>query len=267
MTQKRLHVRPHFDWIPYIACINLKSREDRFAAMRKTFARAGILDRVKFFRVEKHAKGGRYGCYESHLKVYKDCLKNGNNKFALVFEDDVAINVENVRTALAAAKRAMRLDPKWTKINLQNTGLFEYVKEVDRNIHRSRCVIMCSYIISRRAMERSLDVGITTLHVDNHQYCDFEYNLKKGGQYLITPHLASTQPFGSDNSEWEDDPFLSIFTHFVQHSLKHTTLFMELPHKFAVLTKASDPITRRVHRELEKKYKNWVEGGAQRDAE
>ena len=67
-------------------CISLRSRHDRQEHMKQVFTKLGILDRVKFWLVDKHPKGGIYGCFESHFNVWS---KHGIKDYLCIFEDDI----------------------------------------------------------------------------------------------------------------------------------------------------------------------------------
>lgn len=75
-----------YNYFDDIVCINLDFRKDRRAEAQKYFTELNIP--ARFFTVRKHEKGGRYGCFDSHIKVLKYAQQN-NYKNILVFEDDV----------------------------------------------------------------------------------------------------------------------------------------------------------------------------------
>ncbi len=87
-----------------IYCINLDKRTDRWEEFQQDTFEGLELDKDKFERISAidttslyHASGA-IGCSISHLKVWKDIIKNGY-KSALVFEDDfkpeVSVDVFN----------------------------------------------------------------------------------------------------------------------------------------------------------------------------
>ena len=60
-----------------IYCINLKERIDRKEDAKKQFKKINIKpSSVIFLDFYKHKKGGIYGCYDSHMKVWNDFYKN-----------------------------------------------------------------------------------------------------------------------------------------------------------------------------------------------
>jgi glycosyl transferase family 25 len=78
-----------YNFFDKIYCINLKHRTDRYNSSLKTFIKLNI-NNVKYFLANKHPKGGRYGCFESHINVIHDAYINNYN-YILIFEDDVKI--------------------------------------------------------------------------------------------------------------------------------------------------------------------------------
>ena len=71
-------------------CINLKERTDRKKHAKKQFRKIDIEPSdVIFLDFFKHKKGGLYGCYDSHMKVWNDFYQNHKDKeLCIIFEDD-----------------------------------------------------------------------------------------------------------------------------------------------------------------------------------
>ena len=71
-----------------IYCINLEQREDRKKHAKKQFKKLNINNLI-YLRLTKDKRGGVYGCFESHMKVWKSFLKNyPDEPYCLVLEDD-----------------------------------------------------------------------------------------------------------------------------------------------------------------------------------
>ena len=69
-----------------IICITLKCNVERQNLVKKTFKQIGILP--TFYVAKKSPRGGRIGCFESHLNVINECYNKGAERI-LIFEDDV----------------------------------------------------------------------------------------------------------------------------------------------------------------------------------
>jgi len=86
-----------------IYCINLQERPDRKKTAINEFKKINIDKNVIFLEFHKHEKGGRYGCYDSHVKVWYNFYKNHKDKeMCIVFEDDFTVT-ENSETYLKRA--------------------------------------------------------------------------------------------------------------------------------------------------------------------
>ena len=71
-----------------VYCINLESRTDRKKHAEEQFKILNI-DNVIYPLVTKDKRGGIYGCYDSHIKIWKDFYeKYPDINYCLIFEDD-----------------------------------------------------------------------------------------------------------------------------------------------------------------------------------
>ena len=77
-----------------IYCINLEHRKDRKEHSLDQFKKLEI-NKVIYPHFTKDKRGGVYGCFDSHIKVWKDFLKYPNQKYCLVFEDDFVISKDS----------------------------------------------------------------------------------------------------------------------------------------------------------------------------
>ena len=73
-----------------IYCINLKNREDRKKHSVQQFRLMGISpEKVIYPYFTRDERGGAYGCFDSHVKIWYDFyLYFPNDSYALIFEDD-----------------------------------------------------------------------------------------------------------------------------------------------------------------------------------
>ena len=76
-----------------IYCINLEHRKDRKEHSITQFTKLDVPhDKVIYPHFTKDTRGGVYGCFDSHMKVWNDFFTNyPNEKYCLVFEDDFVI--------------------------------------------------------------------------------------------------------------------------------------------------------------------------------
>lgn len=68
-----------------IFCISIDKNIKRREYARYYFSKLNI--QAKFFIVEKHMRGGLYGCFNSHITIIKYAYKKNYDKI-LIFEDD-----------------------------------------------------------------------------------------------------------------------------------------------------------------------------------
>ena len=100
-----------------IYCINLEHRKDRKEHSIRQFTNLGIsLNSVIYPYLKKDPRGGVYGCFDSHIKVWNDFFINHpNEKYALVFEDDF-VTTNNSKTILENAVKF--IDNNYDKIDI-----------------------------------------------------------------------------------------------------------------------------------------------------
>lgn len=89
-----------------VICINLSSRQDKKQSVSKVFKSLNIP--VQFYTAQpQSSKGGRYGCFHSHISVIKKAYDDGLDNI-LIFEDDVVpsptYNEASIRKAISFLK-------------------------------------------------------------------------------------------------------------------------------------------------------------------
>lgn len=142
-------------------CINLREREDRYEQVRKRFEsvglscqKTGVEDEdaaaVQFLRVERHPKGGRYGCYDSHRIVMQQAYDDGLNS-VLIFEDDVEFR-DGWEKVVEEAKQFLDSGTQYDALMLGPELKFVDEKTFP-NIWRVKCIHAHAYIVSREGMK------------------------------------------------------------------------------------------------------------------
>ena len=85
-----------------VYCINLIHRTDRKKNAEEQFKILNI-DNVIYPVFTKDKRGGAYGCYDSHMKIWKDFYeKYPNIDYCLIFEDDF-VSTENSSSYIKSA--------------------------------------------------------------------------------------------------------------------------------------------------------------------
>ena len=76
-----------------IYCINLDHRTDRKRHSLKEFAKLNIPHSTVIYpRFTKDRRGGVYGCFNSHMRVWKKSLQHTDVVYTLVVEDDFCLS-------------------------------------------------------------------------------------------------------------------------------------------------------------------------------
>ncbi len=149
-----------------IRCINLVSREDRYESSKSIFDKYEIP--VKYFKANKHPKGGEYGCFDSHIKVIKEAYNNGAER-VLIFEDD--INATNYLTQknLKRAINFMKCNKDWDLFYL---GAYPYIlwhrseRTKHDGIYKLRSIGTHCYVVNRSAMKKLMNLKYERIPID-----------------------------------------------------------------------------------------------------
>lgn len=68
-------------------CINMNDRDDRMKVTKARLEAVGLGSTI-FHRVDRHPRGGKYGCFDSHRAIIRKAFDQGMER-VLIFEDDV----------------------------------------------------------------------------------------------------------------------------------------------------------------------------------
>lgn len=84
-------------------CISLRSCEDRYQKVCQELRRVGLHNITDYYRPDKHPKGGRIGCWLSHVSIMQ-IAKRKKQRYILILEDDVQFmpnfNLHNLSQAV-----------------------------------------------------------------------------------------------------------------------------------------------------------------------
>jgi hypothetical protein len=95
-----------------VVVITLRDREDRRASAERHLRALGLAG-TRFFVADRHPRGGRVGCMDSHVRVAEQCLADPGCRTALVFEDDFRPAPAYSEGHVARAVRFMRERADW----------------------------------------------------------------------------------------------------------------------------------------------------------
>jgi GR25 family glycosyltransferase involved in LPS biosynthesis len=163
--------------VDQIYCINLISRDDRYANMKAFESEEKI--KINYFRPEKDICGGDIGCFKSHIHVISHAYKSGHSQ-VLVFEDDIIKTPAYKTIDYNSIAKFIRENKSWEIIQfswfeLANSLLFPMASPKEsKNLSQFGSVLASSYIINRNGMKKILSTykeHLGVQPVDNY-YCE-----------------------------------------------------------------------------------------------
>ena len=174
-----------------VYCINLKERLDRKKYVEKEFKKIDIQPTdVIFLDFHRHKNGGRYGCYDSHMKVWNDFYTNHPDKeLCIIFEDDFEVT-ENSKLYF---KKAITFVEK-NKDNVDFLFLHdtfvrysEYSEDRDKNKNRiddkyfinGYGFLAHAYIVTRRYIKQIIYKNNNVLPQPSKIHFDLDINMQQ----------------------------------------------------------------------------------------
>jgi GR25 family glycosyltransferase involved in LPS biosynthesis len=160
-----------FSFFDDIVCINLKTRIDRRKWSEHIFSSLNIP--YRFYLTDKSPKGGRYGCFESHINVIREAYNKGHSNI-LIFEDDLLPTPEYSLQNIEACINFMK-NNKWDLFYfgyfVMNKHLDNIIiaKKLNNNIIKYNPLATHAYVVNRNAMKTILETYykyISYLQVD-----------------------------------------------------------------------------------------------------
>ena len=160
-----------------IYCINLKHRTDRKLHTYTEFKKLGFSsDNVIYPHFVKDKRGGVYGCYDSHIKIWQDFLFNyPNQNYCLIFEDDFVSNTTS-RQQIEEAKKMI------TNNDIDIIMLHHLCIPTKNTINNKYFVngyglLTQAYLINRQFIQRIWDNNNNSLPQPNGKHIDSVINI------------------------------------------------------------------------------------------
>lgn len=190
-----------WDFFDDIICINLKTRPDRKIYAEKVFKELNIP--IKFLVVDKHPKGGIYGCFHSHIQIVNYMNKNNKNN-VLVFEDDLiptaSYNIKHIDNAIQFMKNNTLWDLFYLGyFPINYTNLYLTTPSITNNVIKYNPHATHAYCINKRAIPNILNnfnqyIGKINIDVYLANYADLN-------NYCYVPMLFEQQLCFDSNIE------------------------------------------------------------------
>ena len=156
-----------------IYCINLNTRDDRYKSSKKIFEKYDVP--VQYFRVNKHPKGGTYGCFDSHIKIIRKAYYEGAER-VLIFEDDITPTDYLTPNHLEKAINFME-NEDWDLFYLGALPNIRSYKSYSTNysgIYRLRGICTHAYIVNRKTMKQLINLKYEGTAIDYYYINNFD---------------------------------------------------------------------------------------------
>lgn len=228
-----------------IYCINLEHRKDRRIHSFKQFIKLGIAyNKVIYPHFTKDKRGGVYGCFDSHMKIWNDFFVNyPDDKYALIFEDDF-IPPDNGAIIIKQAIKFIEINYKDVDI----LNLHDICVKVEHKLNNGQFTNgygfnTHAYLITRQYIQSIIN-KYGKIPEPNGQHIDFEINFHVANEDNKNNKLLSTKIFYTNNESFtqiidKSDNYLNkwdeLFRTDIQTTQKNIVLILILLKKYNVL--------------------------------
>lgn len=215
-----------------IYCINLKERKDRKKHVEKEFNKINIQPNdVMFLNFYLHKKGGIYGCYDSHMKVWNDFYTNHHDKeLCIVFEDDIKVT-ENSKPYLKKAIQFVEKNKNKIDILFLHNYFVEYTDNHDKKHINNKYFIngygylLHAYIITRRYIKSILEKNHNKLPKPNGIHIDMNINLNQNSILYSENIYFCKDPVFIQKYDSESNNYHNIIDKFLKKKYGNTFMF------------------------------------------
>lgn len=214
-----------------IYCINLKERTDRKKYTQKEFKKINIEPNdVKFLDFYKHKKGGIYGCYDSHMKVWNDFYENYLDKeICIIFEDDFQVTEHSIlylKKAISFIKKnrneidILFLHNKFIECNDNH-----YKKDTNNAYFtRGYGILTHAYIVTRKYIKSILDKNDNHLPKPNGVHFDIDININ-ANSILYSENIYYCKNYAFVQKEFYSDNYSNIFDEIIKKKYGNEFMF------------------------------------------
>jgi GR25 family glycosyltransferase involved in LPS biosynthesis len=201
-----------------IYCINLKSREDRKKHSLQQFRTLGISpEQVIYPPFIKDVRGGSYGCFDSHVKIWHDFyLYFPNESYALIFEDDFIASPEGMSMIKKAEQFISKNEEEVDMLHLHNLCLPVPDKLNNPTFTKGYGLGNHAYFITRGYIQSILNKYGKFPEV-NGRHIDYEIavNIKNKDNMLYTEKIFYTIQEGFKQQIGVSDNNTSIYDKYI----------------------------------------------------
>jgi GR25 family glycosyltransferase involved in LPS biosynthesis len=210
-----------------VYCINLKERLDRKKHVEKEFKKIDIqpID-VIFLDFYRHKKGGRYGCYDSHIKVWNDFYTNHPDKeMCIIFEDDFEVTKNSklfLKKAISFIEKnkdnidILFLHDEFVSYNQDKDKHKNSIKDKDKYFINGYGLLTHAYIVTRKYIKSILDKNNNHLPQPSKIPIDIDISMEqKSVVYSKNIYYCKKSVFIQKNNS-ESDNYNNILDEFIR---------------------------------------------------
>jgi len=211
-------------------CISLDYRTDRREKMNIIFNKYNIP--INYLIVKKHINSIK-GCFESHIKIWENAIKNYNDdEDIIVFEDDVVVTQElTIKEFYDILDDAKKLLKHYDIVHLGRT-VYDCFGEIKRNkkwrFYNGKVLCAHLYVINVKNMKRVINK--VKRHIDN---MHFDFAIRdECNQVFLYPNIFQQKDFYDSDNKWCKSQKMDKFLRFAANviiSMEDVILFTSPP--------------------------------------
>ena len=228
-----------------IYCINLKNREDRKRESFQQFRAMGISpENVIYPSFTKDIRGGAYGCFDSHVKIWHDFyLYFPNESYALIFEDDFIAPPEGLLMIKKAEQFISKNEEHVDILHLHNLCIPVSDKLNNSIFIKGFGLGMHAYFVTRRYIQSILNKH-GTFPETNGRHIDYEMaiNIKSRDNMIYSEKIFYTvqegfkQRIGVSDNTGRIEKLMNIKNSDRCESMNMGKIFLLLLRKYGGMT-------------------------------
>lgn len=192
-----------------IVCITLSEATREHERVSKLAMELGM--NMEFHVVERNKRGGKRGCFESHIQVMEMCIESGARN-VLIFEDDFIPTPTFSWEAMQEVADFISSNDSWEAISLgcnvfndkngeditfgafyESFTSFINAPKATRHIIKFYGMMSHAYVVSLKGMERAVHAGRKLLSMPDDDIIDIDkllvYLFRNGEGYCYTPMI------------------------------------------------------------------------------
>ena len=172
-------------------CMTLDSRMDRRLEVQPEFFRLDIP--IIWWIIKRHPKGGKYGCFETHVNIWE----YNDADIAIIFEDDFRFNGTR-EDFWKIFYEAINLSLNYGTVHLGHI-VYQMAKQVSENFYEGKFLTTCCYL-ARKEKLKNLTNSVKHFY-GNHIDAVLS---QVSNQVGLLPYRI-TQDFTDSNNSWTKD--------------------------------------------------------------